>query len=205
MPQITHGLRAILSHPLVYGGFQRLMGSHKGRSAFVKSIVKPVPGMTVLDLGCGPGDMLAYLPEVDYWGFDMSEEYIKYARRKFGTRGRFHCKLLEITDLDGLPKFDVVFALGVLHHLDDDVAGGVARLAHSALKPGGRFLTFDPCLDPAQHPIARFLVKRDRGQNVRDVSGYETLVNSVFSQTNIEVHHDDLWIPYTICYMVCTK
>lgn len=205
MAQITNGARAILSHPVIYSAFQRLMGSHKGRTAFVKNFVKPVPGMTVLDLGCGPGDMLGYLPDVDYWGFDMSEDYIEQARKKFGGRGRFHCKLLEITDLNGLPKFDVVFALGVLHHLDDNVAIDVARLAHQALKPGGRFLTFDPCLDPAQNPIARFLVSRDRGQNVRNKVGYENIAATVFNVRRIDVRHNDLWMPYTLCYMECTK
>lgn len=204
MAQITHGVRAILSHPFIYSSFQSLMGAHKARQSFVADFVKPFPGMKVLDIGCGPADILAYLPDVDYSGFDISEGYISRARQKFGKRGEFHCKQLQATDLEGLPSFDVVFALGLLHHLDDAVAIGVMQLASKALKPGGRLLTIDPCLDPLQNPIAGFLVRRDRGQNVRDKAGYETLARAVFGLPRVEVRHK-VWVPYTHCFMECTR
>ena len=204
MAQITHGVRAILSHPFIYSSFQSLMGAHKARQSFVADFVKPFPGMKVLDIGCGPADILAYLSDVDYAGFDISEDYISQARQKFKKRGDFHCKQLEATDLESLPSFDVVFALGLLHHLDDAVAIGVMQLALKALKPGGRLLTIDPCLDPLQNPIAGFLVRRDRGQNVRDKAGYETLARAVFGFSRIEIRHK-LWIPYTHCFMECTR
>ena len=78
--------------------------------------------MAILDVGCGPADILAYLPNVDYWGFDISEAYIERAGNAFGTRGHFNCKQLQVDDLDELPKFDVVLAIGLLHHIDDQVA-----------------------------------------------------------------------------------
>lgn len=204
MAQITRGVRAILSYPIIYSSFQSLMGAHKARLNFVRKFVKPFPGMKVLDIGCGPGDILTYLPDVDYRGFDISEEYISQAREKFGTRGEFNCKQLQGADLAGLPPFDVVLSLGLLHHLDDDVAIDVMQLASKALKPGGRLLTIDPCLDPSQNPIASFLVRNDRGQNVRDRAGYEALARTVFGSPRIEVRHK-AWIPYTHCFMECQK
>jgi 2-polyprenyl-3-methyl-5-hydroxy-6-metoxy-1,4-benzoquinol methylase len=204
MAQITRGVRAILSHPIIYSSFQSLMGAHQARLNFVRNFVKPFPGMKVLDIGCGPGDILAYLPDVDYRGFDISEDYISQARKKFGTRGEFNCKQLQEADLAGLPPFDVVLSLGLLHHLDDDVAIDVMQLASKALKPGGRLLTIDPCLDPSQNPIASFLVRNDRGQNVRDRAGYEALARTVFGSPRIEVRHK-AWVPYTHCFMECQK
>jgi SAM-dependent methyltransferase len=204
MAQITHGVRAILSHPLVYSTLQTLMGAHSSRKSFVENYVRPFPGMKVLDIGCGPADILAYLPAVGYSGFDISEDYIDQARKRFGMLGQFHCRQLVLDDLEDLPSCDVVFALGLIHHLEDDEAINVMQLALRALKPGGRLLTIDPCLDPSQNPIARMLIRGDRGQNVRDKAGYETLAKAVFESPRIEVKHR-AWIPYTHCFMECQR
>lgn len=204
MAQVTHSVKAILSHPFVYSAFQSLMGGHRSRQNFVSNYVKPFPGMRILDVGCGPADILGYLPDVDYWGYDVSEAYIAQAKTRFGRRGQFSCKQLQLDDLAVLPKFNVVLALGLLHHLDDSVALGVLQLAHEALQPGGRLFTIDPCLDPSQNSVARFLVRNDRGQNVRDRCGYEALASKVFSPPRAEVRHR-VWIPYTHCFMECQK
>jgi len=160
--------------------------------------------MKVLDIGCGPADILAYLPGVDYWGFDISPSYIARARSRFGSDGHFESRMVGESDLAVLPAFDVVLAIGVLHHLDDAVAGQVMQLAHRALVAGGRLLTIDPCLDPSQNPVARFLIRRDRGQNVRDRAGYAALAHSAFRDPRVEVRHTT-WIPYTHCYLECRK
>ena len=180
------------------------MGAHQARKSFVANFVKPFPGMKVLDVGCGPADILAYLPNVDYWGFDISDDYVNQARKRFGKLGQFQHKQLQLVDLNSLPSFDVVLAIGLIHHLDDAVALEVMQLALKALKPGGRLLTIDPCLDPSQNPIARFLIGNDRGQNVRDKAGYEVLARAVFESPRVVVHHR-AWVPYTHCFMECQK
>lgn len=204
MAQVTHGIRAILSSPAVYSFFQLLMGAGRSRRSFVLNYVRPFAGMTVLDVGCGPADILDYLPDVDYWGYDISEPYIAMANTRFGPRGRFNCKQVELRDLEKLPKFDVVLALGLLHHLDDSVAVSVVQLAYEALKSGGRLLTVDPCLDSSQNSIARFFVRNDRGQNVRNKMEYQSLAENIFSSPRVEVRNQ-AWIPYTHCFMECRK
>jgi 2-polyprenyl-3-methyl-5-hydroxy-6-metoxy-1,4-benzoquinol methylase len=204
MAQITNGIRTILSRPVVYSFFQMLMGAHRTRQNFVTNWIRPFAGMKILDVGCGPADILAYLPDVEYWGFDISESYIQQAKTRFGQRAQFNRKQLQFEDLVSLPKFDVILALGLLHHLDDPVALSILRLVHDALKPGGRLLTIDPCLTPSQNVVARFLVRNDRGQNVRHKQEYQVLVNAVFASSCVEVHHQ-VWIPYTHCFMECQR
>ncbi|KJS01678.1 MAG: hypothetical protein VR65_07980 [Desulfobulbaceae bacterium BRH_c16a] len=204
MPQTSQGVRGILSNPFIYSFFQLLMGAHKLRQNFVETLVKPFEGMKVLDVGCGPADILAYFPTVEYWGFDISKAYINQAQSRFCNRGRFQCKQLQHTDLPKLPAYDVVLALGLLHHLDDSVAIEIMQIASNALKEGGRLLTIDPCLDPSQNRIARFLVCKDRGRNVRDKDGYESLAKTVFESPRIEVRQQK-WIPYTHCFIECRK
>jgi len=160
--------------------------------------------MNVLDIGCGPADILEYLPAVNYWGFDISVAYIQHATSRFGAKGKFSCKMLTEEDLKELPAFDLVLALGLLHHLDDDAALALLNIAHNALKPGGRLVTIDPCLEAGQNPIARYLILKDRGQNVRTREGYAALVSTVFPEYRLEVRHS-AWIPYTHCIMECTR
>lgn len=204
MAQITSGIRAIFSSPTVYSAFQNLMGARSVRRTLVDEFIRPTPGCTVLDIGCGPADILAYLPGVKYWGYDISEAYIARANKRFGLRGKFHCQELMHTDVRKMPQVDIVLALGLLHHLDDESAIGVLRLASQALKRGGRLLTFDPCFDAEQNPIARFLVGSDRGQNVRTKEGYHAIASAVFESPRVEVRHR-AWIPYTHCFMECTR
>lgn len=205
MSQITSGIRSILSAPIVYSAFQYIMGAHGFWQRFVKNTIHVKAGDVVLDIGCGPADVLQYLPQgVGYWGFDISPEYIAKAQKKYGNKGQFICKLIEPDDLVNLPKFDRVLLTGVFHHLDDIIAKEVAQLAYSALKPGGKLVSVDPCYVPKQNPIARFLISKDRGQNVRVEPAYLQLVNNVFPDTQVKVVHK-AWIPYTHCYMVCTK
>lgn len=205
MAQITNGIRSILSNPIIYSGFQHLMGARNLWRYLVNDIMQVKAGMTVLDIGCGPADLLAYLPSgVVYYGFDISPEYIKKAQQKYGANGQFFCKLLEATDLDTLPKFDRVVLMGVFHHMDDVEAKKIAKLAHLALKIGGKLVSIDPCYTPDQNPIARFIISKDRGQNVRVESAYKAIVNRTFKRIDTRIVHRT-WIPYTHCYMECIK
>jgi SAM-dependent methyltransferase len=204
MAQITTGIRSLLSSPIVYDIFQDLMGAKKVRLELVRKHIRPINGLRILDVGCGTARILDFLPIVDYHGFDLSQIYINQAEKRYGTRGKFHCAMLEQATVDGIEPFDVVVATGLLHHLDDVQAMKFLNLAHTALKLGGRLVTNDPCHDKLQHPVSRYLVNRDRGQNVRTPDEYHRLAKSVFPELHAHVKH---WafIPYTRCTMVCIK
>jgi 2-polyprenyl-3-methyl-5-hydroxy-6-metoxy-1,4-benzoquinol methylase len=204
MTQITTGLRAALSSPMVYDFFQNIMGARSVRHEFSREHVRPLPGCRILDIGCGTARILDYLPDVEYHGFDLSRQYIDDATVRYGSRGHFNCNLVEQATLDHLEPFDIVLAIGVVHHLADEQVGEMMRLAHSALREGGRLVTIDPCYADDQNSVSRFLVSRDRGQNVRDLAGYSSLAKSVFSNTTPMIKHR-AWIPYTHCIMECTK
>lgn len=204
MSQITSGLRAVLSHPAVYDIFQALMGADRIRRELVAEHIRPQVNMRLLDIGCGTARILDYLPALSYHGFDLSQDYINEAEARYGDRGVFRCSLVEGATLQGESPFDLVLAVGVLHHLDDESALQLIRLAKSVLKEGGRLVTIDPCFDHSQNPIARYLVSRDRGQNVRSGGKYRELAFNAFSQVEGVVKHRS-WVPYTHWIMECTK
>jgi ubiquinone/menaquinone biosynthesis C-methylase UbiE len=204
MSQITHGIRSILSVPIVYSFFQNLMGANKARAKLVSEIIKPKNGMNVLDIGCGPAEILDFLGNVNYWGFDISEAYINQAKAYYGTRAKFYCKYFSEQDVNMLEKIDVVIMIGVLHHLDDSEVFDLLNTIYDVLKIGGRLITLDACYIPNQNPIAKYIISKDRGQNIRKVDEYTNLMKIKFNQTYTTIRHQS-WIPYTHCCMVSTK
>jgi len=164
-------------------------------TAFVEEYLRPRRGLRVLDVGCGPADVLAYLPDVDYLGLDPHEPYIASARARHGGRGRFRC--CSIGDLEGEGAFDVVLLLGVFHHVDDRLADEIAASAARLLVHGGRLLAFDACIAPGQSAVTRFLFWSDRGRHIRDEAGYRRLVQPHFESIRATPRHDLLRLPYT--------
>lgn len=87
---------------------------------FVKEIVKGIDRPTLLDVGCGTGINFSVLSKCgETFSSDSSEEALRFSRGR-GTTG------LVRSDLEALPfvasTFDVITALDVLEHVDDDLA-----------------------------------------------------------------------------------
>ena len=59
----TRCLRAVLSSPVVFDVFQNLVGADGFRRKYVREFIHPAPGARILDIGCGTGAILTYLPE----------------------------------------------------------------------------------------------------------------------------------------------
>jgi SAM-dependent methyltransferase len=182
MAEVTTGLRGLLARPKLYIALQRLMGPEKDWRSFVETYIRPRPGDRVLDVGCGPGELLRYMPNVTYVGFDPNPVYIERAQRTFGERATFFAKYYQESDVARLPPFDLAVLSAVLHHMDDDEARHLFELLRRSLKPGGRVVTLDNVFVPNQNPIARLLISMDRGRNVRDSEGYRALARDFFER-----------------------
>jgi SAM-dependent methyltransferase len=203
MTERTSGIRSLLSVPAVYELLERGLGSQRVRDEYVREHVRPVAGERVLDIGCGPGDILRSFPEVTYVGVDPSAAYIASATRRFSGRGSFSVAGVDDLDPEELGEFDLVIAKSVLHHIDDTQARRFFEVAARVLAPGGRAVTLDAGFADGQSALSRFVVGQDRGANVRTEDRYVELAREYFAEVKATVHHRLLRIPYTHVILDC--
>ena len=195
----------ILKNPLVYWTYQRIVGGDSARQSFIDDFVKPKSDMKILDIGCGPGNILDFLPEVNYYGFDINPDYIKAAKKNYSDRGTFICSTVNDFIHSDYKDFDLAVCTGVLHHLDDNEAEQVFAIAKAALKPNGKLITFDGCYIPNQNRIAKLFLKLDRGKFVRTQEHYLKLANSHFTDIKSTIDEESFKIPYTSIIMECNN
>ena len=197
MAQLTSGLYRLTQFPTFYLGLQTALGSHRSRSQISELYIRPSPGCSILDLGCGPASMLPYLGNCGYTGIDLNPDHIAVARRLSSPGATLIVG--DAQSASTLPEaaFDRVTALGLLHHLDDDQVRDLAQIIRRRLRPNGFFVAVDPTFAPGQHWIARRLAKADSGQNVRPPHDYGRLVEHELPRVSTIVRHDLIRIPYS--------
>jgi 2-polyprenyl-3-methyl-5-hydroxy-6-metoxy-1,4-benzoquinol methylase len=198
-------LRDVLGVSIAYRAFGRAIGARDGRRTYVTQYIRPKARDRILDVGCGPGDILEALPDVTYHGFDANAAYVIAARQRFGSRATFAVQHVSRELTGCYSDFDIVLANGILHHLDDEHASALFAIANAALKPGGVLVTLDGCYTPTQSTLAKILLNRDRGRFVRTRDEYVRLAKATFADVEPHVCSNLLRIPYTHLIMRCTK
>jgi SAM-dependent methyltransferase len=190
MAENKTGIFSIISSPRVYNLVQLVAGEKIYRDRMVREYVKPFEGCRVLDIGCGTGGYINHLDHYcknyEYYGFDGEAIYIEYASQAFKERKNLHFyhKILteqSVKDYDG---FDIVMATGVMHHLDDEIVASLLRIAKLALKPGGRFITYDTGKFEQMSLLENIFLKFDRGRSIRNVDEYSELIKKTFPKYN---------------------
>jgi len=204
--QVVTGVRSILSHPVVYKTFQRIIGIDRAFEILVNEIIKPTAGSRMLDIGCGEAHILDFLPqEVTYVGYDLNPAYIGYARKNYSDRGTFINERVSEMVVQDQEPFDIVLAAGLLHHLNDQEGVDLFRVGFNCLKPGGVMVTSDNCYFKGQSPIARYISSKDRGQHVRYPEQYREIALPVFNSVEVIIKNKMVRIPQTTCILKCRK
>jgi arsenite methyltransferase len=122
-------------------GYTRVNDTQRNAGAFLLDRLGIGPGMRVLDIGCGPGDITSHLAELvgdsgSVVGIDPSAERIGIAQAKAKPNLSFHVGKAE--DLSAFPSdsFDIIFVNSTLHWVQDQ--GLALRECGRVLKSGGR-------------------------------------------------------------------
>lgn len=130
------------------GYLRRVAGSASGRAYKDLSIdlLDPLPGQTVVDLGCGEGLDLPQLldrvgPSGRVVGVDLDAKGLERARRAAPAAHLVHSDVAQVRDLDD-SSADRVRTDRVLQHVA--APADVVREAARLLKPGGRAVFSEP-------------------------------------------------------------
>jgi len=158
-----------------YAIMNRVEDSHwwfVGRRAILESFLKMIVSTSlpkfqnrqILDVGCGTGANLEMLSQFGVaQGVDVSDEALEFCRAKGLKVEKGFAEKLPFAN----ENFDIVTALDVVEHLDDDVAG--LREMHRVLQPNGRALIFVPAfmwLWGVQDDISHHRIRYTRKQIV---------------------------------------
>jgi ubiquinone/menaquinone biosynthesis C-methylase UbiE len=131
------------------------------------------PGDSVLDVGCGTGDV-ALLAKTrtkagKVHGIDPSPEMIAVARSKAARKKQeidFRVGVIETLPFPDA-SLDVVTSSLMMHHLPEDLkARGLAEV-YRTLKPGGRLLIAD-FVQPSQSILSHLMMVFTRHQGVQN-------------------------------------
>jgi SAM-dependent methyltransferase len=181
-----------------------MVGGPGRAKVLVREYIQPGVGGRILEIGCGPGTIVGYLPQSEYVGFDISPRYIEMARKRF-PHAQFVCERVSQFSPASQRSFDTVLALGVVHHLDDEEARQLFQIAYDVLKSGGKLVTLDGVWTDDQSPTARWLLARDRGEHVRNEQEYVRIASQVFRSVRPSIRHDLLRIPYSHLILECVR
>jgi trans-aconitate 2-methyltransferase len=120
------------------------------------SLVTPVPGGRVVDLGCGTGELTRALHArsgaAETLGIDISPEMLARSEAFAGDGLRF--ERADLATFSAVQAYDIVFANAALHWIPDHPA--LFRRLTAALRPGGQLAVQVPANhDHLSHWVAR--------------------------------------------------
>ena len=138
-------------------------------------------GDKVLDLGCGEGELCASIHSYcEYSGVDYSEEYLNFAKKKYGEQAGFY--KVDLTNssschkIKKLNKWDIIIGMGLIHHLDDQTVLRVKDIFFD--NTDAIIFTVDPVFLEKQALLAKVVISRDRGSFVRKLEHYKSLLKN---------------------------
>ncbi len=196
----------ILSHPQRYNFFQKIISKHGGTVRyFTENYILPKKPNSVLEIGCGTGTCLQFLPDqIKYIGVDISSEYIDFAKNKYGHRGTFILGNLSNLDPGIIEDVDLVLAIGFFHHVNNKTVNEYLTFLKENLSKNCQLLSIDPYYICNRFSIGNYIVSKDRGQFIRTKKEYIDLVSSIFRTVTANTGNDLLRVPYHHCILSCS-
>lgn len=204
MSQRKSSIYNLINNPLVYKIIQKVMSGTSLRANIVRNYIKK-KNVKILDIGCGPAEILENISDCEYYGYDIDSRSIRYARKKYAKKNyHFYNKKFDKNEIKKLPTFDYIIFFGILHHLEEKEIFTLLTLCKKKMKRDCKLLTEDPILVNDQNIFAKYLIKNDRGKNVRKKKEYLSILKKHFKNVQSKITHQT-FVPYTWFTTVCRK
>jgi SAM-dependent methyltransferase len=134
-----------------------IMQQARRYSGHVFNLFRSHVGARVLEVGCGISTMSRRLIEIaeSVVAIEPNPACVAIARRAIGNDPRFELRACHLEECDAVElashRFDTVFCVNVLEHIEDDVAA--LRTFRDVVVPGGHVLIFVPAVQAAYGPL----------------------------------------------------
>ncbi|MFO0985414.1 MAG: class I SAM-dependent methyltransferase [Planctomycetota bacterium] len=148
----------------------------------IRASLPLAPDHKLLDLACGPGAFARMFPAGTYFGIDINDQYIRYARAKHpGTFETMDARQLRFANA----SFDAALVFGLLHHLSDADAAQVIAELHRVMKPGGCVLIMEDIPTRSRlNVVGRLIHGIENGHHIRPPEQYRALLARHFTFTD---------------------
>ncbi|MFC4766142.1 class I SAM-dependent methyltransferase [Effusibacillus consociatus] len=130
-------------------------------------------GKTVIDFGCGVGSNSSMFAPASYLGLDCDSQRISYAQRLYPDYS------FQVFDRNRVPvadnSVDYILIVAVLHHIPSEELHAYLQEFRRILKPYGKIIVMEPCLD-LNSPVSNwFMTFFDKGHYIRNEDDYMKL------------------------------
>lgn len=166
----------LLELPFVYKASQLIFspGAEKILTKTIEKTYHDIPSpQNILDVGCGPSSWL-WKVHAHPVGLDISINYSRAFRECGESAVSGSAMALPFVN----NSFDVVWTMGVLHHLPERAAEKTIMEMFRVCKPNGHVIILDAVLPVSgwKRPVAKLIRRLDRGEFMRTQNDLESLL-----------------------------
>lgn len=118
-----------------------LKQAQNNKMELIKQKLKIKPGMRILDIGCGWGELAAFLGKDNIYvdAITISNEQYKYAKDKFENE-YIAFYLSDYREFKPSYKYDAIVSVGMFEHVNSNNYVEFMEIVYDLLKPEGLFL-----------------------------------------------------------------
>jgi ubiquinone/menaquinone biosynthesis C-methylase UbiE len=132
-----------------------------------------------LDIGCGTGEHSILFDSKQYNGIDISKKYVYNAKKR-------HKSNFFVMDAQNIRfpdnSFDNILILGILHHVNDEIADNILKEAKRLSKSNTKILIMEDIPVTSKiNIIGKLMHYLDTGRYIRKIGAYEKIISKQFN------------------------
>ena len=171
---------ALLRIPFLWQISQNVFCSDAAKGHIYREAIGPSGGR-VLDFGCANGNAFHAFQDLDYFGVDIDERFVRDARQKYAHHPNAHFIHADILRRPLEPGyFDHVLFACTGHHLEDQSLVRILVALGRCLKPDGVLHFFDPIrVSETDGVLLKMIMHADQGRYHRSAEQYRQVFSAL--------------------------